>query len=367
MLTRRAGRLARPPATCAGADRWRRTLEHALAAAREALAAHPEQLEALARAGVVDAGGQGVVVLLEALADTVSGRRDGPRSAPRPAGRSAARPRAAATSRRAVPAYEVMYLLDAADDAVAALRTTLDGARRLARRGRRRRAVERARAHRRRRARRSRPGIAAGRPHRIRVTHFAEQRGARVPPAQPVPRATGVAVVAAAAGPGLARLFAECGASVVRSAPGRRASTGRAARRGARPPGRSPSSCCPTTPTPWPRPGPRPRRPATRGCRWPCCRPGPRCRGWPRSPCTTRAARPSEDLVRMAAAAAATRHGAVTRGGPRGADVGRLVPGRRRAGRRRRRRRRGRRRPAPGRPHGRCPGCWPPAASCSPW
>ena len=67
-------------------------------------------------------------------------------------------------------------------------------------------------------------GIAAGRPHRIRVTHFAEQveaaRGRRTP------TRNGRQVVAVAAGPGLEKLFEEAGATVVVGGPGNRPSTG---------------------------------------------------------------------------------------------------------------------------------------------
>jgi dihydroxyacetone kinase-like predicted kinase len=66
-------------------------------------------------------------------------------------------------------------------------------------------------------------GIAAGRPHRIRVTHFAEQvaeaRARRT-------TTTGRQVVAVAAGPGLEKLFEEAGATVVVGGPGNRPSTG---------------------------------------------------------------------------------------------------------------------------------------------
>ena len=62
-------------------------------------------------------------------------------------------------------------------------------------------------------------GVAAGRPERIRITHFAAQVAAR---AQPAP----LAVVACAAGPGIARLLERAGAVVVASGPGRRASAG---------------------------------------------------------------------------------------------------------------------------------------------
>jgi hypothetical protein len=64
-------------------------------------------------------------------------------------------------------------------------------------------------------------GIEAGRPHRVRVTHFAEQVAARERPAR-----VGRAIVAVAAGPGLASLFQQAGAVVVRGGPGHRPSTG---------------------------------------------------------------------------------------------------------------------------------------------
>jgi uncharacterized protein len=119
------------------------------------------------------------------------------------------------------PTYEVMYLLDADDTAVPALRQALAplgdslvvvggeglwnvhvhvddvGA-----------AIE--------------AGIAAGRPYRVRVTHFADQQAA----ARHGEARTGRRIVAVSAGPGLARLFGDAGAIVVEGAPGRRPSTG---------------------------------------------------------------------------------------------------------------------------------------------
>jgi dihydroxyacetone kinase-like predicted kinase len=71
-------------------------------------------------------------------------------------------------------------------------------------------------------------GIAAGRPHRIRVTHFADQVAGQAQHQaqhQAQPR-TGRAIVAVAAGPGLARLFEDAGATVVHGGPGNRPSTG---------------------------------------------------------------------------------------------------------------------------------------------
>jgi dihydroxyacetone kinase-like predicted kinase len=67
-------------------------------------------------------------------------------------------------------------------------------------------------------------GIEAGRPYRVRVTHFAEQVERRTAP-RPVVR-TGRAVVVVAAGPGIGDLFVQAGATVVPGGPGRRPSTG---------------------------------------------------------------------------------------------------------------------------------------------
>lgn len=204
--------------------RARDVFSAAAAAAREALARTPEQLPVLAAAGVVDAGGRGVSVILDAAETVLTGRRPVPVTAPIgrhqiPIPTPSAEPGGDLTPEG--PSYEVMYLLDAADDAVPALREALAplgdslvvvggdglwnvhvhvddvGA-----------AVE--------------AGIAAGRPHRIRVTHFAEQ----VAEARQRTTRTGRRVVAVAAGPGLAALFEEAGAVVVPGGPGRRPSTG---------------------------------------------------------------------------------------------------------------------------------------------
>ncbi|WP_344131089.1 DAK2 domain-containing protein [Pedococcus bigeumensis] len=214
--------------------------EDALDAATEALRATTAQLPALQRAGVVDAGAAGYLLLLEALArvvhqdgthvgermevfadDSMRRREDWSRvgGVVEPTGAAGG----AATGEGDLvldgPAYEVMYLLrDSDEERVATLTATLDGlgdsllvvggpdlwnvhvhvddvgA-----------AVE--------------AGIEAGRPYRVRVTHFDDQVG-RVAPA------ANVAVVACAAGPGLAELFEEAGAVVVSSGPGRRASAG---------------------------------------------------------------------------------------------------------------------------------------------
>jgi uncharacterized protein len=189
-------------------------------AARVALAHTPEQLDTLRRAGVVDAGGRGLCVVLDATVRVLTGRY--PAGAEPEIGRQhVPTPVVEGDLTADGPAYEVMYLLDADDDRVPALRQRLTplgdslvvvggeglwnvhvhvddvGA-----------AIE--------------AGIAAGRPHRIAVTHFAEQatRAGR----QPVREGRGVVVMAA--GPGLRRLFGEAGATVVAGGVGHRCSTG---------------------------------------------------------------------------------------------------------------------------------------------
>ena len=199
----------------------------AAAGARAALARTPEQLEVLRRAGVVDAGGRGVCVLLDALASVVTGAQAEPVEVrvPRDRADDPAHhwPRSGLDVEdpdRHGPTYEVMYLLDAPADAVPTLREALAalgdslvvvggeptwnvhvhvddvGA-----------ALE--------------AGVEAGRPHRIRVTHFrdaARELAGELP-------ADSRGVVSVVAGEGLAALFETAGATVVRGGPGRRAST----------------------------------------------------------------------------------------------------------------------------------------------
>ncbi|MFE9095461.1 DAK2 domain-containing protein [Streptomyces sp. NPDC007264] len=193
--------------------------------ARAALAATPGQLAVLKRAGVVDAGGQGLVAVLAALVEALTG--EAPR-VPDGSGRHVhARVAASVAPQECAevpgdgggPAYEVVYLLEAGDAAVARLRERLDalgdslvvvggdglwnvhvhvddaGA-----------AVE--------------MGVEAGRPYRIRITHFAagdvHTAGAERPPRERVRRA----VVAVVPGEGLAGLYREAGATTVLARPG---------------------------------------------------------------------------------------------------------------------------------------------------
>jgi DAK2 domain fusion protein YloV len=97
----------------------------ALRGATEALAKTPEQLAVLADAGVVDAGGRGVVVLLEALVAIISGES----AALAAAAAVTALPDNPMITRREIGSdeysYEVMYLLDGSADSAAALRDRL--------------------------------------------------------------------------------------------------------------------------------------------------------------------------------------------------------------------------------------------------
>lgn len=265
-------------------SRTREVYVAAAAAAREALARTPDQLQALADAGVVDAGGRGLTVILDAAETALTGRR--PLSVPTRLGRRSipvtARPPApAATSD--TPTYEVMFLLDGASaESVETLRTTLNklgdslvviggeelwnvhvhvddaGA-----------AIEAA--------------VVAGRPHQIRITHLVDAihhaehagrhaghacveaqgehgapagvetdgaEGGRTDDGGPADRSarpdaaghrgdrgsadpdavatrrSGRAVVAVSAGPGLAQIFTDAGAVAVMGGPGERPSAG---------------------------------------------------------------------------------------------------------------------------------------------
>ncbi|CAL9432668.1 putative protein [Streptomyces sp. enrichment culture] len=184
--------------------------------ARTALAATPGQLPALERAGVVDAGGHGLVTVLAALVETLTGET--PAQAPGPYTR-VGDTEGECPSGEGGPAFEVIYLLEADDAAVARLRQRLDalgdslvvvggdglwnvhvhvddaGA-----------AVE--------------AGVEAGRPYRIRITHFGQgdvhTTGGGRPPRERAQRA----VVAVVPGEGLAGLYTEAGARAVLARPG---------------------------------------------------------------------------------------------------------------------------------------------------
>ena len=195
-------------------------VEAALRAAAAALDRTTQQLPALARAGVVDAGGRGLLVMLDALRGVVTGA-NGLLSAPR----RSARPRAALEVAReagsAQYAFEVQYLLDAAEDSVQTLRDDL------ARMGDSLVVVGtgeglwNVHVHVNDVGAALEAGVEAGRPHRITVVRFADQIAA----AEAAGPRTGTAVVAVAPGEGLAHLFGGEGVRVVEGGAGHNPST----------------------------------------------------------------------------------------------------------------------------------------------
>ncbi|MEP7017358.1 MAG: DAK2 domain-containing protein [Actinomycetota bacterium] len=197
-----------------------------LAAARVALAATTAQLPSLSRAGVVDAGGMGYVLVLEALERVIAGELA---TDPRPVRGARSQPLASPPSTREShggepegPAYEVMYLLsDSTESAVSGLRVRLDqlGDSVLVVGGD---DLWNVHAHVDDIGAAMEAGVEAGRPHRIQVTHFRDHGRARMSASH----AGLVAVVACAAGEGLAEVFNAAGATVVHSRSGLRASAG---------------------------------------------------------------------------------------------------------------------------------------------
>ncbi|MGH9046765.1 MAG: DAK2 domain-containing protein, partial [Acidimicrobiales bacterium] len=98
-----------------------RTIEAARDAARRALDATPTMLPALAEAGVVDAGGAGYLLLLDAILSVLDGRSlpDPPPVASIPAGVPTGVVDAACQGDASGLRYEVMYFLEAPDDTIA--------------------------------------------------------------------------------------------------------------------------------------------------------------------------------------------------------------------------------------------------------
>ncbi|MGW5785265.1 DAK2 domain-containing protein [Streptomyces sp. NPDC003757] len=196
--------------------------------ARVALAATPGRLPVLERAGVVDAGGRGLVTVLAALVETFTGRAPEPFAVPharvehgaeRPAGEHAPGEECPEPDAGNGPAFEVIYLLEAGDAAVTRLRQRLDalgdslvvvggdglwnvhvhvddaGA-----------AVE--------------AGVEAGRPYRIRITHFGHGDAHTTASARTPRERAQRAVVAVVPGEGLAALYTEGGATTLLARPG---------------------------------------------------------------------------------------------------------------------------------------------------
>ncbi|HEX2355710.1 MAG TPA: DAK2 domain-containing protein [Micromonosporaceae bacterium] len=202
-------------------------VREAAAEAARALARTPQQLPVLARAGVVDAGGRGLVVLLDALVEVVAGVAppERPASAPAPVPRPRTAIRETGSNEYD---YEVQFLLDTDDEAVRRMSATLDGL------GDSLVVVGTGAAdgevptwnvhvHVNDVGAALEAGVAAGRPYQISVTRFADQTDPRAaaahPPAAPAVDPAARATVVVAAGDGLAALFAGEGAAVVAGNP----------------------------------------------------------------------------------------------------------------------------------------------------
>jgi DAK2 domain fusion protein YloV len=191
-------------------------LDEAAAAARQAVAQTPEMLPVLRDAGVVDAGGQGFTLLLDAFLEVVDGR-----PVPEPAERAAPLIVEAHAAHGDVSAlrYEVMYLLDAEDATVPAFKSTWatlgdsivvvggDG-------------LWNCHVHTDDIGGAIEAGIEAGRPRNIRVTDLLEQveeeswvaeATARAPIVHAPEDMVETAVVAVAVGDGVRRLLASLG------------------------------------------------------------------------------------------------------------------------------------------------------------
>lgn len=186
------------------------TIKECADAAAVALAQTPELLPELAAAGVVDAGGRGLVLLLDALVETLTGERLS-HDIDVVVGHS---PSDLVKGYRG-PAFEVQYMIDTGQDEVTKLRSALDrlgdslvvvggqpswrvhvhvddvGA-----------AIE--------------AGLEAGRPYHIQVTHLTSSK-AEGGPRRPDPTAR--AVVVTAAGEGIAELLLNEHAVPVKSKP----------------------------------------------------------------------------------------------------------------------------------------------------
>jgi DAK2 domain fusion protein YloV len=197
----------------------------ACAGARRALAGTPAELAVLAEAGVVDAGGSGLVAVLDALHTALTGgppAGDAP-TAVRPAGHAHAHAHArecATAPLTGIAGYEVVYLLDAPDPLVPRLRERLDalGDSLVVSGGD---GLWRVHVHTAEPGAAVEAGIEAGRPHRVRITGLAPAPAPPGPPPGPGgPAGPARAVVAVVPGGGLAALCGEAGATALTVRPG---------------------------------------------------------------------------------------------------------------------------------------------------
>lgn len=208
MLT--VARAAAEAAAPAGGDDPGAVFDAASRGAHEALERTPDLLPVLKEAGVVDAGGMGLCVVLDAFAASLGGR---PLTLTLRGLRPIVRHREAGSS---AFAYEVQFLLEADDEPIADVRRRLAGI------GDSVAVVGGAglwnvHVHTNEVGRAIEIGMAAGTPSDISVVAFADQMAA-VPASRSLPVAvapSAVAVVAVVAGEGIRDLFAELGAGVL--------------------------------------------------------------------------------------------------------------------------------------------------------
>jgi DAK2 domain fusion protein YloV len=190
--------------------------------ASSALARTQEQLPELTAAGVVDAGGRGLCVLLEALEQVVTGVVRTSASPVLLVARDRSGLAAARESGSEEFGYEVQFLLrDASTAAVESMQDTLarlGDSLVVVGGGPSSPGLHNVHVHVNDVGAAIEAGIEAGTPFRITVTRFADQIAEQGPP-PPQRAATGRGVVAVASGPGLGALFAQAGAAVVDGGP----------------------------------------------------------------------------------------------------------------------------------------------------
>ena len=189
-------------------------------AAREALAETPEQLAVLKQAGVVDSGGTGLLLWFDALCHVVSG--DPLPEAPMDDEINASAPPLVVTDPPGIALrYEVMFLLEAAEEKMGAFRQAWDSVGDsiviVGESG-----LYNCHIHSNDVGRAIEAAIDAGRPRQIRVTDLteqvAEERWVREANALPEPTrapAPTTSVVAVAAGEGVGRIFQTLGVMVL--------------------------------------------------------------------------------------------------------------------------------------------------------
>jgi DAK2 domain fusion protein YloV len=215
----RAAADAAESARSTGAATLDRVLEGVSAAARDAVERTPKLLPVLAEAGVVDAGGLGFTLLVDAFLHVVDGR-------PLPEPEVVATPAAVAAHQRGADVsslrYEVMFLLDAPDATIPGFKDSWeaigdsivvvggDG-------------VWNCHVHTNDVGAAIEAGVEAGRPCKIRVTDLAEQvdeerwvrEASRGTPEDAVGTTVVTAVVAVAVGEGIGRLLRSVGVQSV--------------------------------------------------------------------------------------------------------------------------------------------------------